>query len=462
MNFSRRFFIGSLLASVAADKVAFAAEKPLLTFGVLSDCHVRDNPASAEPLRKEFAHFFRANVRVVVISGDVCHNGTLNELRNVMDAWRDSFPCGKNARGETVEPFFVWGNHDYHDASYMKGKSRTEDDIRQAILYNKDKAWKMVTGRKHPGEIFLRKVDGVTFVGAHWRHFDEELKPWLDAHRDEIPSVRPVFFVQHSHPRETCFGKWYKASSATNLATLMEHPNFFVMSGHSHISNSYDDAIWQGGFVSMSAGCATGGGPRRYEYNVGIPLKDTSGMAKHMPGQAPGGAQQASLVTVYPSRVVVTRWDHRHDERIGEDWDLAFPFVHDAKSPWRIAAAAAAPEFPEGAEVTVARKQGPLYPSMQKVPQVHFTFPAASSVGPHSRVIDYRVVVTRAADAAPVAERLVAQNGLSLSETRARVHDGWCAFGAEELPSGEKLLATIIPLNAGGKAGKPIRKEFSL
>lgn len=464
MNFSRRTFISSIIASFALRaKPVWAAERPLLKFGVISDCHVGFEPSSTWALRKELSWFCREGVRVVVNCGDVCHDGTLAELKNVTDAWKDCFPANKNAQGETVVPIFVWGNHDYHDASYMRNKPLTEEDVRQAILCNKDKAWEMVTGeRKHPGEVFLRKVCGATFIGAHWACSDEVLKPWLDAHRAEIPTDRPVFFVQHPHPRGTCFGKWRESSESGNSATLLEHPNFFVMSGHSHISNSFDDAIWQGGFVSMAAGAASGACLRGCEYNVGVSAKSPHGTVRHMPGADSGGSLQASIVMVYPSRVVVTRWDHRYGEHVGEDWDIAYPFVHDAKSPWRIAAAAAAPEFPAGAAVTVERKNGMIYPSKQTVPQIHFTFPAASSVGPHSRVVDYRVRIVRAADGVPVIERLVAQRGLSLTEHRARGFEGWCVFGVEELPRGEKLVATVIPINAGGASGKPIQKEFSL
>ena len=58
---------------------------------------------------------------------------------------------------------FVWGNHDYRDASYQRGKAVSEDDKRNHILYNKDTAWKMVTGEeKMPGEVFIRKSHGLT------------------------------------------------------------------------------------------------------------------------------------------------------------------------------------------------------------------------------------------------------------------------------------------------------------
>ena len=464
---TRRCCLGLLAAAVMAGPWnLLAGEDPILKIGVLSDIHIRANPATTKVLRKAFVRFSREGVRIVVISGDLCHDGTLIELGNVVDAWKDCFPDGKNAQGEAVEPFVVWGNHDYHDASYMKGKALTEEDVRLGILYNKDKAWEMVTGeKKQPGEIFLKKAGGVTFVGAHWTHFDAELKPWLDAHRGEIPTDRPVFFVQHSHPKGTCFGKWFGVPmpGSPNFATLMEHPNFFVISGHSHIANTYEDAIWQGGFVSMAAGCVRGSGGRRYEYNAGGKLSDIAKRGlRHMPPQVAGSAQLSSVITVYPSRIVVSRWDHRHDEHVGDDWDLAFPFRHDAAHPFAVAESAAAPEFPSGAEIAVEEVTGLVYPAKTQARQVRFTFPCAVSAGPHSRVVDYRVEIVRAETGEKVIERLVAQDLISLSESRALKEPGKCVFGRDELPGHVKLRVTVTPLNAGGKGGKPIQREFAI
>ena len=464
MNFSRRMFISSVAALFAARaNPVWAEERPLLKFGVLSDPHVRADPKSAGALRKELARFSREGVRAVVISGDLCEVGTLTELKNVMDAWHEAFPDGRNAAGETVEPIVAFGNHDYHDASYLKAKPISEEDRKLGILFNKDAAWRMITGRAFEGEIYRRDVAGVTFVAAHWTHFDQELADWLEAHKTEIPTDRPVIFVQHSHPRGTCFGTWYKASSTINFATLMKHPNFFVISGHSHIANTYEDAIWQGGFVSMAAGGASGSGGRRYEYNVGVkPAEVAMRGVRHMPSQNAGGAQIGSIVTVFPSRVTVSRWDHRHDEHVGEDWDLAFPFRHDAAHPFAIAESAAAPEFPAGAAVAVEEVTGLLYPAKTSERQVRFTFPCASSVGPHSRVVDYRVEIVRAETGEKVVERLVAQDLASLSESRTLKEPGKCVFGRDEVPEHVKLRVTVTPLNAGGKGGKHIQKELTI
>lgn len=456
MNFSRRFFIGSFLAAVASPRL-LRAETPVAKVGILSDPHVSVDPKTVEPLLKAFRRFSAEGVGTVVIAGDVCEVGTLAELASVMHAWRTAFPDGKNARGESVDPIFVWGNHDYHDASYQRGKSVTEEDRKNSILCNKDAAWKMVTGEeKMPGEVFIRKSHGLTFVGAHWKH-QGELGSFLAAHAAEIPSDSPVIYVQHPHPKGTCFHGWAPGDNGRNHDALMAHPNFFCVSGHSHTSVSFDDSLWLGGFAAMGAGSTRIVSGRRDVHNAGI--KKGSGETRHMSAPPTGGAQQSSILTVYRDRVVLSRYEHKNGEPLGEDWDIPFPFPHDAAKPYVIAEAAAAPEFPAGAAIEVAEKNGFLYPAKTPEKQVVLTFPSASSVGPHSRVMRYRVTIAKA-DGTAVAEHLVAPPFICLAERRSLEARGTCAFGLGELPRGEKLVATVTPLNAGGKGGKALSGEF--
>ena len=107
MNFSRRCFLGSLVAAVASPRWVRAGT-PLAKVGVRSDPHVSADPKTAAQLLKAFRRFAAEGVGTVVISGDVCEVGTLTELASVMNAWRTAFPDGKNALGQKVDPFFVW------------------------------------------------------------------------------------------------------------------------------------------------------------------------------------------------------------------------------------------------------------------------------------------------------------------------------------------------------------------
>ena len=342
MMLSRKLFLSSLAAAGAGWRRAWAdsAAKPIVSFGVMSDSHVKDDPETAEPLRRMFKHMAAEGVDAVLHCGDICELGTLAELKNVADAWKFGFPGGKNAAGKPVTPFFVFGNHDYHSASYMRGKPVTDEDRALGILYNKEKAWQMLAGEAFPGEVFSKEINGITFIGAHWAH-EGEMEEWFKKH--PLDANKPVFYVQHPHPRNTCFGEWAGAN-AVSKDLLLSHPNLFSFSGHSHITVSDDRAVWQGGFVSMGAGSArlVSVGRRAGCENIGM-KKWPEGVFRHMPSVRGGKAWQASIVKVYADRVEVTRRDYQNDDSLGERWRIDFPFRHNAQAPYLIADAARAP-----------------------------------------------------------------------------------------------------------------------
>lgn len=455
MNFSRRCFLASLGAAAVVPRTLGGEDRPSLRVGIVSDTHLTVDPRTAEPLFKAFTRFARESCSVVCISGDLCDEGTLDELRLLMSTWRRAFPGGRNASGGKVTSFFVFGNHDYHASGRLHvGKPITDADRAKGILFHKEEAWKIITGEEiFPGEIYSREIDGTVFIGAHWSH-EKELPDWLEAHRGELPKDRPIVYVQHPHPKGTCFGgRSVSSDRGVTRDALMKWPNIIVVSGHSHISVSYDDGLWSGGFVSMGAGSTLRTGARNYEYNGSISGQEVkAGKVRHMSGARSGGGQQSTVLSIFPDKVTFSRWEHKFDERLGEDWELGFPFRHDAKNPF-IAREAAAPEFPAGAKAELVEAEGKTYPDKKTERQFHLKFPCASSVGPHSRVVDYAVDV-RKADGSLLLERLVQQEFASLAEKRTMANPGWCAFGPDELPRGEKLTFSITPMNAVGRKGR--------
>ena len=453
MMLSRKLFLTSLAAAGAGWRRAWAADaKPIVKFGVMSDSHVTTDPETAEPLRRIFRHLSAEGVDAVLHAGDICEIGALTELTHVAAAWKEAFPGGKNAAGKPVTPFFVFGNHDYHSASYMRGKPVTDEDRATGILYNKEKAWQMLAGETFPGEVFTKTINGITFIGAHWGH-EAELAEWFKAH--PLDASKPVFYVQHPHPTKTCFGDWASANKPSR-EILMSHPNVFSFSGHSHITVSDDRAVWQGGFVSMGAGSArlTSLGRRSGCENTGMkPWKP--GVIRHMPAASSGRAWQASIVTVYADRVEVTRRDYCNDESLGAPWRIDFPFRHDSEKPYLVADSACAPQFPAGAKVEVSEREGRRMPDRVKEPQVHITVPVAIGDGPYARAFYYRVEALDAADKV-VLERKVAQEHTAYAEARTCQTKGWCAFAKDELPKGVALRFRVYPQNTSGKEGRPI------
>ena len=198
----------ALVFAVPSPAVCESEGRPVVV-GVLSDTHISVDPSSLIPLKAAFSKFSEMRVDAVVIAGDVCEYGTIDEVAAVMRTWHEVFAGGTNAAGRTVTPFFIWGNHDYHQSALLHGKKpMTEGEAANAILTNKDAAWRMITGEsRHPGEVFMRKIAGLTFIGVNWGA-ERDLPAFLDANAKAIPTDRPVVCVQHPHPRGTCFHGW--------------------------------------------------------------------------------------------------------------------------------------------------------------------------------------------------------------------------------------------------------------
>lgn len=478
MTITRRTFIESALAAVAAPRGLSAAEEPILKFGLMSDTHLSLTGSTAT-LLKQFEYMSQAGVKAVLVTGDVVDLGLLSELRRFRTVWDEAFPNGKNAQGENCRLFVCWGNHDYHDQTWFADNGYGAKEWSEAILNgNQNEAWNILMDEDFPGELSVLKLDGVTFVTAHWGHFGDGLAPFLFAHAAEIPTDRPVFFLQHSHPYMTCYGNWYaKTNSGANATTLAAHPNFFVMSGHSHISNVANDALWMGKFVSMGAGRNSGSSGRNfYSWVKGLREYNTSSQSemyglKHMADVDWGRCDMASIITVYPSRVVVERREYSHDRDL-EPWDIPFPFQNNADNPYPFIAQAKPPQFPADAvrRIRLSYRHSNLYPlkaaNGAKAGQVRLEFPVATGDGPHSQVVDYLVSVRRKGADGAILDRLVAQPYAYGTDAERAQAGAWVVFGRDELPQGEDLVATITPLDAigcfNGRGGDPISFEFRL
>ena len=448
----------ALVFAVPSPAVCESEGRPVVV-GVLSDTHISVDPSSLIPLKAAFSKFSEMRVDAVVIAGDVCEYGTIDEVAAVMRTWHEVFAGGTNAAGRTVTPFFIWGNHDYHQSALLHGKKpMTEGEAANAILTNKDAAWRMITGEsRHPGEVFMRKIAGLTFIGVNWGA-ERDLPAFLDANAKAIPTDRPVVCVQHPHPRGTCFHGWAGGDNGANHAALMAHPNFIVFSGHSH-TPVYDDSLWMGGFVSIGAGSLRKPGIRRDAYNSS---EGTKVDPRHMHRALPGSSWQASVLTVEGGRVRFARFDVKHNEPVGDEWVLDYPFRHDAAHPHWLADEARPPQFDEEEEMDVCCRDAKRYPDRVMEKQVVFSFPPAMSDGPHSRAVAYRVNVARPAAGELVVERLVQPDGLACSEERMRRVPVTCSFGPDELPQSQAIVVSVFPRNCGGCEGRPLVREFLL
>lgn len=458
MALSRREFFGGLFsaAGVALTRRAVGAQagEPLLRFGYASDTHLAfgDDP---QQLGRVFGWFRDRNVDAVVLSGDVTEGGFDGEMDFLLEIWNGAFPGGTAADGRKVEKFWVWGNHDYKDASYMRNlpPERKAADLKVSMLAHKDATWRKLFGEPFPGEVFHRTVKGFSFVGAHWGH-EDEVGDYLAAHANEIDTSKVFFHVQHPHPAGTVYHP-SRTSKSKLRNDLSRYPNCFCLSGHGHESVAYESALWQGDFTALGGSSTKSAGTFVPRENGGwapwarIPEPIT-------PSIGTGNGSHAMLVSVYAHEIVIERHEFVHDEPLGEEWVLPLPLQTHPDAPCVIAESAEPPKFAAEAKLTVTR--GPMKTRQgKKLDCWRIEFPCALPAKRHGRVTDYALKVTDGPDGKVLATRLLTQPKMTLAERRIdRTTKITCLIPAEELKVSAAPAFSVTPLNAAGKAGCPL------
>ena len=501
VNITRRWFIGGLASFGAfggnrmfcANAGMFADGKPNLTFGVVSDIHVRLGAIGKGFARDHdtatFIHtleWFRAQkVDAVMIVGDIADKGLVDELQLVADAWFKVFPDDKAPDGRHVQRLFVYGNHDYEGfryGGYAKKIWKDETERARHILSTDQKAnWEKIFHEEY-APIMRWDVNGYTFVGGHWTadkcHQREEtgiggVEEFFAANLRLIDPKKPFFYFQHPHPKDTCYGSWaWGHDDGRATRALSAFPNAIAFSGHSHTTLTHDQSIWQGAFTSLGTSSLryTGGAYARVRFPVGY--ENGGGAAEFDAKKVMGGygstmdGRQGMLVRVYDSHVTFTRREFVYDQFLGDDWVLPLPaaeskpfaFVEHAKR-------SVPPEFPAGATLLVSRARGknrgaaakgksPAIPSVDK-PVFVLDFPAADAVK-GGRAFDYEIVAEPKNGGKKVKRYLMAE-GYNMSPNNPRAHrPQTCRIAADQLPQGVEFRFVVRPVNSLGKPGHPI------
>ena len=500
-NISRRWFIGGLASFGAfggnrifqAHAGTFASGKPNVTFGVVSDVHVRLGP-NGEGFAKDhdtatlihtFEWFRSKGVDAVMIVGDIADKGLVDELQFVADAWFKVFPDDKAPDGRHVQRLFVYGNHDFEGFNYGGyAKKIWPDDAERAkhVLRTDQKAnWEKIFHEEY-APVMCWNVNGYTFVGAHWTadkcKGKEEtgiggVEEFFSAHPNLLDPKKPFFYFQHPHPKDTCYGSWaWGHDDGRATRALTPFPNAIAFSGHSHTTLTHDQSIWQGAFTSLGTSSLryTGGSyakirlPEGYENGGGDaafdPYKIMSGYGSTRDGR------QGMLVRVYDDHVAFTRREFVYDQSLGDDWVLPLPAAES--KPFAFAEHAKrsiAPEFPAGASLIVSRGRGknrgvpakgksPAVPAEEKDVFV-LDFPAANAVK-GGRVFDYEIVAVPK-DGGKKTRRYLMADGYNMSPDNPRTwRPQTCRIAADQLPQGVEFRFAVRPVNSLGKPGRPL------
>lgn len=462
-DFMRGTFAAGVGLVLPAD--AFAAGRPNLRLGVISDLHLGAEGAGHDiymdkRVEKALRWFDAQGVDAVMVPGDIAHSGMIRELVRFASVWNRVFTNDRGADGRPVERLFVTGNHDL-EAWWVKGNG----DWRAANVFNHganlQKVWRELF-REDWQLIWKKVVKGYTFIGAQWptKYVKPPVEKWFREHGDELRGPKPFFYVQHAHPKGTCGDGKISYDNGESTRALSPFANAVAISGHSHQTLTDESSVWQGAFTSVNAGCLREGSNDRWHegYDSIWPFYSAKRKQNRMKPLDCSGGGCGLLVDVFDDHLVLRRRSFVDDMPLGPDWRMAIPAktggVYD---PLRQKAESCGPTFLPSAKLVVEHcTETPKEiagPMLAGKPCVWLKIPHPRTADLGSRVYDFEVVLK--VDGVIKQKRLVLAKGFNLPESRADCLSD-CLFGVEELPSSGKVTFEVRPRNSFGVAGREI------
>ena len=365
---TRRDFLGGAAmvgaATFARCASAGQAKGRLLRFGVLSDVHIALYATQQSYQRIHMEKALRwseaQGVDAVVFPGDMIHSGIVSEMEIFADVWNRVFPGGKGADGRAVDKMLVTGKH---EIAMWKGRindlGQKRWDEKEGLVLRIGETWERLFGEKYE-KVFMKKIKGVTFVGAQYLTCNPPIEKFLKDHADELPKDRPFFYVQHEMPNDTVNATWLVKGvrwgnghdNGTSTKFLSKYPNVIAFSGHCHNSLTDEMSIWQGAFTAVNCSCNCGyvfmapgreNGWSCDDFRMDPPLE--------MPPIDIFKVNQGLVMEVFDDSVVLERHEFRYGHRLGPDWVI--PTGPNAPQPYTVEKrlkAAKKPAFPAGAD----------------------------------------------------------------------------------------------------------------
>jgi len=289
---SRREFVLSAAATAAAGVSSADDERPLLRIGAMTDNHLHaERPATHRRTKACFDLFRRANVDIVVDTGDIADLSDTGELRYFRKCFDDAF-----ADTDCV-PFFCIANHDYN---YVPNTRRNDPK-------NIENAWRAL-GMNGPNPTAV--VKGYRFVNVFQNEPDHTAFAKAVAKAvAENEGNRPVFVVNHEPPFMTTTGTVHWSSRGVR-EVLNRYPQVVALTGHIHTAVTWAGNIWQGEFTAVNLGAHA-------EYSNRID-------------------GEAVVLDVFADRIDIRRYEAVSGREIGADdrWSIPLP-IDPAHGPYR-------------------------------------------------------------------------------------------------------------------------------
>ena len=321
--------------------------------GIISDSHIKyasnSDKREYNRLIDALTKYQEMGVDAIIVAGDLQYydtpidDDTVNEpkasMESFAEAWFKVFPNNINPlTGETVEPIFIYGNHD----SYLVA----------------EKYWPSSLGEY--SDVYIKEVNGYYFIAAHYGMETNavDLLPYVQ----EDSNSYPFFYVQHDTLHNTLYGI---EGSYTNVTkpmadALYDSNNALAFTGHYHLPGTDERSIWQ----------PSGENDPRFTA-VSIPSLYYATI-EDLPGTQSGhntDVVQGMYMVVDGTNVTITRMDFTNNgAQIGEKWSFDAADPTDKPYGYETRAENVEVSFASDAKLEVSMSGG----------TITATFPAAS------------------------------------------------------------------------------------
>ena len=474
----RNFIVGAAALTGSPWLPAFAAAKPNLRLGLMSDVHITEaDRGNAKFFRKALEKFRDAHVDGVVITGDLATWGQIFEFEAGAKIWFEVFPDDKLPDGSHVERIFCTGNHDddgwaYSGAYQYYREATIEEAKKSAFFFHRQETWKRLY-HEDWAPIFAKKVKGYLFVLQNWpcrvagfeiaagqvKNEKTSVVDWFAAHDAEIPRDKPFFYLQHAPAKGTCNGPECEGTDRGDAkAALRNYPNAIALSGHTHYSLVEERTIWQDEFTAVNCGSTC-----CWAFTQHGRVNGHCDHGKEMEMPFLKGVWECAhvmMMEVFDDRIVLNRHDLIKDRPLGPDWII--PVGVGARKPYRTdtrSSASRPPVFAADAKVTVRRISDGQNRKKERHPQIEVSFPSVNGLSTAGdRAFDYQVDLVKKDDGVLASGRVFSPKALAPAEDD--VVTVTCLFAESVVPEDVTEYAAIVtPVNEWGKRGAPIRSS---
>ena len=294
------------------------AEIPLLTAGIVTDTHIREEPASCRKVRRALELFRELKADLIINCGDIANHHAPEGYRHYRELIDSTFAQAEKKPGE----IFVYAGHD-----------RGGDiDPEQAFP-----ALKKHLKIPHAPDCEL-KFAGYTFL-VFDQYVDMEQFEKTIAEAVKKSPGKPVFVIDHVPPARTFHNSVLWGSEARRQV-MEKFPGAVHISGHIHGSVHDELCIWQGPFTAVSAGCLSSWGG---EFAGSVPrIKPSDGVL---------------FMEVFKDRIRFRRYDLTTKREYAPErrWCVPWPFRPETApyDPERLKEERPAPLFPPRARLTM-------------------------------------------------------------------------------------------------------------